>query len=69
MGEAESLKKGGGDVDAGKGDVVGVEFLESLDAAAAATFALGSVDDLPCLVVALLDTRAGFAESDWASVR
>ena len=64
VGETHSLEKCGRDVDAREGDVVGVEFLESFDAAAAAALALGGVDDLPCLVMALLDTVAGLNEPE-----
>ena len=60
--EAYALKKCGRGVDAHERDFVGVQFLQCLDAAAAAAFALGGVDDLPGLVVALLDAIAGFAE-------
>ena len=60
----KSLQEGGGDVDAGERDVVGIEFLESFDAAAAATLALGGVDDLPRLIVALLNSVAGFGEPE-----
>ena len=64
VGDVESLKKGGGGVDTGEGDAVGVELLEGFDAAAAASLALRGIDDLPGLVVTLLDACAGFAEPE-----
>ena len=62
--EMDTLQKCGGSINAHEGNFVGVQFLKRLDAAAAAAFALRSVDDLPGLVVALLDAITGFAEAE-----
>ena len=58
----DALQKGSGSINAYQGNLVGVQFLQCLDASAASAFALCGVDDLPGLIVALLDAIAGFAE-------
>src|SRR5258708_8152932 len=56
----DALKKCAGDIHADKRNAIGVEFLKCFHAAAAAAFPLRRVDNLPGLIVFLLEPVAGF---------
>lgn len=56
------LQKRAGHVDADQRNAIVVEFLKRLDAPSAAAFSLRRVDDLPRLIVFLLETVAGFGK-------
>src|SRR5260370_3230100 len=60
--EMNPLQKGAGNIDPDQGCAVGVQLLESFDAAAIPAFPLRGVDDLPSLVMFLLETVAGLGE-------
>src|SRR6266404_1213176 len=60
--EMNPLQKGAGNIDPDQGCAVGVELLQSFDAAAIPAFPLRGVDDLPSLVMFLLETVAGLSE-------
>src|SRR5580698_9823167 len=60
--QIEPLQKGRRNIDADQRNSVCIQLLQSLDSAPAAALALGGVDDLPSLVVALLDAVAGLGE-------
>ena len=62
MGQLDALQECAGGIDADQGNAIMVEFLEGLDAAAASTFTLRGVDDLPGLIVFLFAAIAGFSE-------
>src|SRR5260370_32793107 len=60
--EMNPLQKGAGNIDPDQGCAVGVQLLGSFDAAAIPAFSLRGVDDLPCLLMFLLEPVAGLAE-------
>src|SRR6185437_184837 len=60
--EADSKEKCVVRLNANKRDAVMVQLLHGIDAAAIAAFALRRINDLPCLVVALHGSDAGFGE-------
>src|SRR5208337_2902341 len=61
-GQANPLQKRTGNVDSHQRYAVVIQFLQSFDPAATAALALRGVDDLPGLVVLLLQTVARLAE-------
>ena len=52
--QADALEEGVGEIDADEGDAVFIEFVECLDASAAAPLPLRGVDHLPGLIMAQL---------------
>src|SRR5271154_5878010 len=56
------LKKCARHIDAHQRNAIAVEFLQRFDAPAAAAFSLRGVDDLPRLIVLLLEPVAGFGK-------
>src|SRR5271166_2224412 len=61
-GQANPLQKRAGNVDSHQRYAVVIQFLQSFDPAATAALALRGVDDLPGLVMLLLQTVARLAE-------
>src|SRR5713226_42241 len=60
--KTNALQECAGDIHTDERNAVGVQLLQSFDTPAIAAFSLGGVDDLPRLVVLLLEAVAGFAE-------